>query len=193
MARITVNALLALGCLLVAVQIAGLAARPAAPVPAGSDMAAAGPAGDERQVRYDAPSLEAFASIAERPLFSSARRASEPAGGADTLVDAPEGVRLTGVFIAGERRKASFAISRDRSDVVDLGDDVAGWRVIDIAPDAVVLERDGVRRAARLDAGAREALSNQNGSAHSAAREGQGDAAARRIAHQWDAADRVDQ
>ena len=125
-------------------------ALPAAPAAPGRT----GPAGDtpSRELAADAlepPPKEDYASVVERPLFLPERRPPPPEEAEEpTAEEAPltelTGVDLTAVVItpavvsAWVRSPGDDELKRLR-----LGDDFEGWTVKAIAPDELVLERQG--------------------------------------------------
>jgi len=116
-----------------------------APEPA-SDAAAAADG------RFAMPPLRSFAEVLARPLFSSTRR---PMTGAAPAGDAPgSGLVLVGIVIApGDQHALIEHGQPPRLERVVEGQEVEGWTVEAILPDAV-----GLRRAdQRLELKAKDA------------------------------------
>jgi general secretion pathway protein N len=95
-------------------------------------------------------SREAYASVAERPLFRPARKPPEPlpaepppeqpSADAESLdgIDLSAVVIAPGIALAWIKDPSASELKRLR-----LGDEHAGWSVKDIRPDRLVLERQG--------------------------------------------------
>jgi hypothetical protein len=95
------------------------------------------------------PDREALAAILERPVFSETRRPSEnPTGIRATQAD----FTLAGVVIAAGERSALIQL-RDGRLVQRLkeGDDVAGWRLVEIARDRIRIRRGVVEAEMLID------------------------------------------
>ncbi|MBV8978730.1 MAG: hypothetical protein JO261_07600 [Alphaproteobacteria bacterium] len=95
------------------------------------------------------PPPEAFAEIAQRPLFSPSRigAAAGPAASA-----APPDIHLVGI-IADKQQKLALVKASGESLAVALrvGASIAGWRVTAIESDRMVLEAGGNRSEIRFD------------------------------------------
>jgi general secretion pathway protein N len=99
--------------------------------------------------RITLPSLESFAEVTERPLFSSSRR--------PIAVDAPQnaersfGATLAGIVISAS--SSTIIVSHGDPPVLTRlkeGDDLDGWSITSIEPNRVLLRRDGVEQQLRL-------------------------------------------
>ncbi|SDZ89304.1 hypothetical protein [Rubrimonas cliftonensis] len=105
------------------------------------------------------PGPDAFAAIAERPLFSPSRRPPAVVASAGAAPDGPPPpLALIGVVGGGQTRVAlartsGAQISGGRADEtlrLRPGDVVDGWTVAEIAERAITLERGGERRSVAL-------------------------------------------
>ncbi|MCG6941195.1 MAG: hypothetical protein LJE69_08085 [Thiohalocapsa sp.] len=126
---------------------ASLPAPPDAPAKAAAreDTAAA----ELRGVPLEPPPKEDYASVVERPLFLPDRRPPPPEEtgeqeGEEEPVTELDGVDLTAVVITPDVVSA-WVRSPDDNELkrLRLGDEFAGWTVKGIAPDELVLERQG--------------------------------------------------
>jgi hypothetical protein len=86
-----------------------------------------------------------YENIIQRPLFSRSRHAAVvaapmlPAPPAPVQLD--QNFSLKGVFINGPKAKAFLITSQDPAGVwVQPNEEIAGWRVVAIKPDQVVLD-----------------------------------------------------
>lgn len=96
------------------------------------------------------PDKAAVAVIVERPVFSQTRRPSMApvAGVPATAMD----VTLSGVVISGNERSA--LVRRGNDGVVQrlkVGEEVAGWTLVEIALDRIVVRRDTLEADVFLD------------------------------------------
>ena len=86
-----------------------------------------------------------YENILQRPLFSRSRRGAAPA---QAYVPAPSppvmldrGLVLKGVFINGPSAKAFLTSAQNPLGTwIRAGDEIAGWRVVAVKPDQVVLD-----------------------------------------------------
>lgn len=122
---------------------------------------ARGVAGAAIPDRPEAPPLESFAAVVERPLFTASRRPppSGPEPGDDSLLLGR--YRLSGVVVTPTRRIVLLReASSGRTLSVAQGERVDDWLVADVTQARIVLESDAGRRVIRLNeeagAGARE-------------------------------------
>jgi hypothetical protein len=90
----------------------------------------------------------AFDSIVQRPLFSRSRQlpvamvaSLPPPPSPPPVVAVDRGITLRGVFINGTQAKA-FLISTQNplGAWIQVGEEIAGWRIVAIEPDQVTLE-----------------------------------------------------
>ena len=99
-----------------------------------------------------------FDNIVQRPLFSRARQVAvvtavalppSPPPRPSTALD--RGIILKGVFINGAQAKA-FLVSQQNpiGAWVRAGDNIAGWKVVSLKPDEVVLEGQNEKLAVSL-------------------------------------------
>ncbi len=143
---------LALGGLLYLQWYAWPPAPPALPQPAPPSAPPSG--GDSalpaQELLAPEPIAEDYASIAERPLFLPERRPPPDEPEAEAEQSQPnhltelDGMDLNAVVIAPSGVSAWVRSPRQKELVrVRLGDDLEGWTVKDIHPDALVLERQG--------------------------------------------------
>ncbi|MGH6891708.1 MAG: hypothetical protein ACREEP_05580 [Dongiaceae bacterium] len=122
--------------------------------PESGESAQAGPSAAPsplpNQAAFPTPDKAAMAVIVERPVFSQTRRPSRVAGGGaqGTSID----FALSGVVISGNERSA-LVRPVDGGSVQQLkeGEDIAGWTLVEIAPDRVVVRRDELEAEVFLD------------------------------------------
>jgi hypothetical protein len=79
------------------------------------------------------PPLEQFRETTDRPLFAPNRRAGA------AVQAAPMGLRLEGVMVIGDTKRAVIKQSDGQTARVGVGDKVGEWTVREIAADKVVL------------------------------------------------------
>lgn len=103
------------------------------------------------ELRFTMAAIEDFDSILERPLFSPSRRAPVVADDAGPAANADFGYDLTGVLIDDDARIALFRRNDGSGDVRQAeGTTIDGWLLKEVAPDFVVLERDGEEHVVEL-------------------------------------------
>jgi Type II secretion system protein C len=145
--------LLALVCILLAWMIyQEIAENPPVQATALSgDLAALGaPSPAASEASFSMPGRESLAVILERPLFTQTRRPSSVAGG-DPLAGSVD-LTLSGVVISGGERSA--LIRRGNAEIVERlkqGEDIAGWTLVEIAADRVIVRRDAIETEILLD------------------------------------------
>lgn len=92
-------------------------------------------------------------AIVEQPLFSVTRRPADVAAPAAPAAAAPAQLpdwRLTGIVIANGKRSAMVWDERERRSLnFHEGASESGWRVVEVGPQHVVIEREGGRDGAR--------------------------------------------
>lgn len=121
-----------------ATEAGGVATAPGVPAPVPSEAA------------FAVPDRQSLGVILERPLFTQTRRPSSvassgaPAGSADFT--------LSGVLISGGERSALIR-SGDTGTVRQLkrGENIAGWTLVEIATDRVIVRRDAIETEIFLD------------------------------------------
>lgn len=98
--------------------------------------------------------LSLFAEIAARPLFSPTRRPPPTAPAERTVRTAapPPDILLTGLFRSGDEARAIIAKGGAAPEIVSLGEDLGGWRLVEITESEVALESGGRRLVASLEA-----------------------------------------
>jgi hypothetical protein len=115
------------------------------------DLAAPGaPAPTASEASFSMPDRESLAVILERPLFTQTRRPSSIAGG-DPLAGSVD-LTLSGVVISGGERSA--LLRRGNAEIVERveqGEDIAGWTLVEIAADRVIVRRDAIETEIFLD------------------------------------------
>ena len=105
----------------------------------------ASPAATGVSVRFEAPPLGRFDAISERPLFSPSRRPPQKVEAkAPEKRTPPPDVVLTGVTMAGARRKAIVLVAGS-SRIVAVGERLGDWRIAAIEDQQLTLEF-GVQR-----------------------------------------------
>ena len=100
-----------------------------------------------------------FDNIVQRPLFSRNRQGVTVAA-VPVLAPPPtastldQGVTLKGVFISGALAKAFMLSSQNPLGLwVQAGEEIAGWRVVAVEPDRVILDGQGEKLIVQLYAG----------------------------------------
>jgi len=91
-----------------------------------------------------------LAVVLERPVFSETRRPRGTAtGGAQAT---PIDFTLLGVVISGSQRSALIRTGKGEAvQRLTEGEDIAGWKLVQIAPDRIVVRRDRVEADVFLD------------------------------------------
>lgn len=114
---------------------------------------------DLSQVRTDLPAMDRYAEVAQRPLFNADRRPLPPeeVGGEEEAPPPPTPleVTLTSVIISGDVKIAMVQDNRSRqSQSVRLGQnlegEMAGWKLVELAPRKAVFEGPAGRAEADL-------------------------------------------
>ena len=106
-----------------------------------------------------ARSPASFENIVQRPLFSRSRQGAAPAP--VPVMAAPpmpstlsQDVTLKGVFISGALAKAFLLSAQNPLGVwVQADEEIAGWKVVAVEPDQVILQGQGEKRTVQLHAG----------------------------------------
>lgn len=96
------------------------------------------------------PDSGSLAVVLERPVFAQSRRPSGRAaeGAAATSID----FTLSGVVISGSERSALIRPTSDGTiQQLRIGESVAGWRLLEIASDRVIVQRDATEAEVFLD------------------------------------------
>jgi type II secretory pathway component PulC len=100
-----------------------------------------------------------FENIVQRPLFSRSRQGMTPASApvaaaAPTPSTLDPDIALKGVFISGPLAKAFLLSSQNPMGVwVQVDEEIAGWKVVAVQPDQVILQGQGEKRTVQLHAG----------------------------------------
>lgn len=99
-------------------------------------------------------------NIIQRPLFARSRQGTFQVT-APVVAAAPipstldQDIKLKGVFMSGSMAKAFILTSQNPLGTwVQADDEIAGWKVISVHPDQVVLQGQGERRTVPLNVGA---------------------------------------
>jgi len=106
-----------------------------------------------------ARSPASFENIVQRPLFSRSRQGVTLAAVPVPAVSPPpstldQDITLKGVFISRPLAKAFLLSSQNPLGVwVQADEEVAGWKVLAVQPDQVVLQAQGEKRIVQLHAG----------------------------------------
>jgi len=102
------------------------------------------------QPDFTMPAKGSLAVILKRPVFSQTRRPSADAGdGASTT---PIEFTFSGVVISGGDRTALVVPGNGGiAQQLTVGEDIAGWTLVEIAPDRIVIRRDTVEAEVFLD------------------------------------------
>jgi hypothetical protein len=100
-----------------------------------------------------------FENIVQRPLFSRSRQGmAAPFDPVPLPPPSPsvleQDVTLKGVFISGPLAKAFLLSSQNPLGVwVKADEEIAGWKVVTVQPDQVILQGQGEKRIVQLHAG----------------------------------------
>ncbi len=92
-----------------------------------------------------------FEAILQRPLFSRSRRAAtavvaEPPPPPAAMTTLDQGITLKGVYINGAMAKAFLISAQDPLGIwVQTDEEIAGWRVVAIGPEQVLLNSQSER------------------------------------------------
>lgn len=117
---------------------AGGVAMPGAPAPVPSEAT------------FAMPDRQSLAVILERPLFTQTRRPSRVASGGALAGSAD--FTLSGVLISGDERSALIrAGSTGTVHQLKHGENIAGWTLVEIAADRVIVRRDAIETEIFLD------------------------------------------
>ena len=93
---------------------------------------------------FDMREEDTYSVILERPLFSPSRRPAAQVAAAAPADSA--GLSLLGIVWATGRSIAMFRTAPEAPTIkAREGEEVAGWQLVDLAPSAAVLERQGGR------------------------------------------------
>ena len=99
---------------------------------------------------FDMREEETYAVILERPLFSPSRRPVSPAQ-AESAPVASAGLSLLGIASGAGRAIALIQPGADAPAIkAQAGEEVAGWQLVSIATQSVLLERQGGQLALDL-------------------------------------------
>jgi type II secretory pathway component PulC len=116
-----------------------------------ADVAAEGdPSPTQSPVVLSIPDKESLAVILERPVFAQTRR---PAGRAsESPVSTSIDFLVSGVVISGDERSALIRPANGE-DVQQLkvGENIAGWTLVEVAGDRVIVRRDTIEAEVFLD------------------------------------------
>ena len=137
--------LLATASAVLALRIRDDLQRPPEPLAAaGPDAAASGQTIEIPEMpKYDPPPIERFAAAIDRPLFNPQRRPPEGEPSASVVEDRALSATLQGILFATSGSVALLTAVGESSPVrVSEGDLFLGWRLLEIHPDKVVIERD---------------------------------------------------
>lgn len=115
------------------------------------------PSSTSRGVAARSPA--SFENIVQRPLFARSRQGMAPAP-IPVVAAAPppsmldQNITLKGVFMSGPLAKAFLLSSQNPLGVwVQADDEIAGWKVVAVQPDQVILQGQGEKRTVQLHAG----------------------------------------
>jgi hypothetical protein len=96
------------------------------------------------------PAMQIYAAVMAHPIFAPDRAPppteAEEAGNLS-------GVEVLGVAIAGKDRAAALLRDSDGSYVrLKSGEEIEGWKLVSIAPEELVFDRNGEKRSLNVDA-----------------------------------------
>lgn len=98
-------------------------------------------------VRFSMPPLSTFGEIGERPLFSRSRRPAAPDESLGPAAQRAGALVLNGVILTGRDRIALLAAPEsDRMTPLREGDTLAGWTLVSVYPDKVVIRSSGAEQ-----------------------------------------------
>lgn len=103
------------------------------------------------RVAIEPTSFAALAPIADRPLFSPSRRPPEIAPAPPVAALPLPRFALIGIIQSGETRRVLLRIGNEAPMLVGVGDDLSGWRIAEVAKDAVTVERAGRQVTVTID------------------------------------------
>lgn len=113
-------------------------------------VAPSDPGPTQSPAAFSMPDKESLAVILERPVFAQSRRPSGRAGAGpeETSID----FMLSGVVISGDERSALIRPS-DGGTIrqLNVGENIAGWTLVEVAADRVIVRRDTVEAEVFLD------------------------------------------
>lgn len=107
---------------------------------------------EARRVSISRPALGSYGEIAARPVFSPDRR---PPADVEAVEAEPEpaalpAIALTGITVAGTRRRALVRFADQAPELVSVGDLLAGWRLMALDDASARFERAGTSYTAHL-------------------------------------------
>lgn len=111
--------------------------------PVAANRAASDVAPDPLVVRFAPPPAQRYAVIAKRPPFQSDRsppRRAKPAAPVRKEVRKPS-VAITGLMATGSTRRALLSVAGASPNLHAVGDDIAGWRLVEISQTGITLRR----------------------------------------------------
>lgn len=115
-------------------------AKPAKTASADDDDDSAGPA---------APARPAYRAIMAHPIFAPDRAPPPAEAEASSNLS---GVEVLGTAIAGKTAAAALLRESDGTFArVKVGEEIEGWKLVSIAPDELVFDRNGERRSLQVD------------------------------------------
>ena len=97
----------------------------------------------------EAQPLDRLSTTRDRPLFSPTRRATPPPPSPPpeqppvAIVPEPPNLTLSGIVMDDEGARAIIRSSATKADRVQIGDDIGGWKVVQIEAKRLVLSLDG--------------------------------------------------
>jgi hypothetical protein len=97
----------------------------------------------------EAQSLDRLSATRDRPLFSPTRRPTPPPPPPPpeqppvAVVPQPPNLTLSGIVMDDEGARAIIRSSATKADRVQIGDDIGGWKVVQIEGRRLVLSLDG--------------------------------------------------
>jgi type II secretory pathway component PulC len=120
------------------------------PLEAADGAAPGEPSPTESPATLAMADTESLAMILQRPVFAQTRR---PSGGAtDGTLGASIDFTLSGVVISGNERTALIRPTNGGTvQQMRIGENVAGWTLIEVSVDRVIVRRDTMEAEIRLD------------------------------------------
>lgn len=117
---------------------------------AGAVAAPGAEASGPSEAAFAMPDRQWLAVIRERPLFTQTRRPSSVAS--DDALAGSADFTLSGILIsAGERSALVRAGDTQTVQQLKEGENIAGWTLVEIGPDRIVVRRDSIETEILLD------------------------------------------
>lgn len=140
---------LLLGSVLLAESLLMQRSGSAATDESGAAGRASAPDKIEPEQVFELPPLEEFSAFVDRPLFMEGRKPAVEAEQSQTAAEedkTPLNLNLMGVMLSPRGEMAILAEASGKNRRVKLGGGIGGWRLVELKPDRVTLQRGDERR-----------------------------------------------